>query len=1100
MTHQTRPNPQTVLDGLKDFQRNTVDYAFQRLYTDPNPTNRFLVADEVGLGKTLVARGLIAKAIDHLWDKVDRIDIIYICSNAEIARQNIQRLNITGTKDFSLASRITLLPLQLHGLKQNRINFVSFTPGTSFDMKSSLGMAEERILLHQLLDKVWHFGDKAAPLNIFQGTSRKDKFRGHVSWFKQYRSIDETLAAAFYTRLDQQIQNDQAIGKSDLCTRFEELSNRFHRFREHIPEEDRRLRNQFVGDLRALLARACISALEPDLIILDEFQRFKHLLDGEDTSEVSQLAHELFSYQAEDSSVKVVLLSATPYKMYTMAHEQATDNHYSDFLQTIRFLKSHSDQSGDFESLLGQYRRELLALKDGNLENLKTLKSKLEHDLRQVMARTERLSASADRDGMLVEIPSTNTKLETQDVLAYLALQQIGELLGQQDTLEYWKSAPYLLNFMENYEIKRAFSREIERPEHTAKMLQTLSSHPQLTMSSSELEAYQKIDPCNARLRGLMADTVDTGAWRLLWLPPSLPYYDLAGPFSNPDLARLTKRLVFSSWQVVPKVIATLLSYEAERQMISTFEDAPENSSEARKRRRPLLLFNKANNRLTGMPVLGLLYPSTVLARECDPLSFALQSSNRPSQQALLVHTQQTITRLLESLNTKLNLQVLESGPEDETWYWAAPMLLDWYRDPRATQAWFSQADLAGKWKGRQDAGADEQPEGESLWAEHVHHAQQVQDLVAELGRPPADLAEVLAQVAIASPAITALRSLMRVIGQNEALTNVQIRNKAAELAWSFRSLFNQPEVTTLLRGMNRQEPYWRRVLEYCLDGGLQSVLDEYMHILLESSGLLKASAEEIAAQLTDTISEALSLRTSVMSVDEVRLHPNQIELASEGCYKMRGHFALRFGDNPSDSDRVLNRSEHVRDAFNSPFRPFVLATTSIGQEGLDFHPYCHAIVHWNLPTNPVDLEQREGRIHRYKGHAVRKNLAQKYSTRVVNQPNKNPWDSLFAAAVSDRPEDASDLIPFWIYPLEGGAKIERHVPSYPLSRDGERLEALKRSLAVYRMVFGQNRQEDLVAYLLNYLSPADIELVTKELRIDLEPPGLVNTASRIHG
>ena len=60
----------------------------------------------------------------------------------------------------------------------------------------------------------------------------------------------------------------------------------------------------------------------------------------------------------------------------------------------------------------------------------------------------------------------------------------------------------------------------------------------------------------------------------------------------------------------------------------------------------------------------------------------------------------------------------------------------------------------------------------------------------------------------------------------------------------------------------------------------------------------------------------------------------------------------------------------------NSPFRPFVLTSTSIGQEGLDFHPWCHRLVHWNLPGNPVDLEQREGRIHRYKGHAVRRNVA----------------------------------------------------------------------------------------------------------------------------
>jgi hypothetical protein len=128
----TCPDPTAVLDSLKDFQLRTVEYVFRRLYLDTDAINRFLVADEVGLGKTLVARGVIAKAIEHLWNKVERIDIVYICSNAEIARQNIARLNITGSQDFSLASRITLLPLQLHNLRSNRINFISFTPGHFF--------------------------------------------------------------------------------------------------------------------------------------------------------------------------------------------------------------------------------------------------------------------------------------------------------------------------------------------------------------------------------------------------------------------------------------------------------------------------------------------------------------------------------------------------------------------------------------------------------------------------------------------------------------------------------------------------------------------------------------------------------------------------------------------------------------------------------------------------------------------------------------------------------------------------------------------------------------------------------------------------------
>jgi hypothetical protein len=56
------------------------------------------------------------------------------------------------------------------------------------------------------------------------------------------------------------------------------------------------------------------------------------------------------------------------------------------------------------------------------------------------------------------------------------------------------------------------------------------------------------------------------------------------------------------------------------------------------------------------------------------------------------------------------------------------------------------------------------------------------------------------------------------------------------------------------------------------------------------------------------------------------------------------------------------------------PFLAIRFDTTSAGQEGIDFHWWSHAVVHWNIPANPVDFEQREGRVHRYAGHAVRKN------------------------------------------------------------------------------------------------------------------------------
>jgi len=90
-------------------------------------------------------------------------------------------------------------------------------------------------------------------------------------------------------------------------------------------------------------------------------------------------------------------------------------------------------------------------------------------------------------------------------------------------------------------------------------------------------------------------------------------------------------------------------------------------------------------------------------------------------------------------------------------------------------------------------------------------------------------------------------------------------------------------------------------------------------------------------------------------------------------------------------------------------------------------------------------------------------------------------------AGKRDRLDGSGDLVPFWIYP-EGEARIERHVPALPLSRDMLRMHELQESLAFYRMVFGQPRQVDLVEILKDRkLSKEDMD----KLRIDLSPPHL---------
>ncbi|MEB6858374.1 hypothetical protein NA898_14730 [Proteus cibi] len=188
------------------------------------------------------------------------------------------------------------------------------------------------------------------------------------------------------------------------------------------------------------------------------------------------------------------------------------------------------------------------------------------------------------------------------------------------------------------------------------------------------------------------------------------------------------------------------------------------------------------------------------------------------------------------------------------------------------------------------------------------------------------------------------------------------------------------------------------------------------------------------------------------------------------------------------DTDQAVAHAESVKDAFNSPFHPFVLASTSIGQEGLDFHTWCHAVMHWNLPSNPVDLEQREGRVHRYKGHAVRKNIAEYYGLSALHSlaESADPWAQLFALAASQRKAGQSDLIPYWIFE-EGTSRVERRVPILPYSKESIKFKRLKRELALYRIVFGQPRQEDLLFGLKHSGDESLTDMA--QCLIFLEPP-----------
>lgn len=1040
-----------ALAPLKAFQRRTVDYVFDRLYGPDDPVHQFLVADEVGLGKTMVARGVIARMIEHLWDSVERIDILYICSNQAIAAQNLNRLNVLGRRELALPTRMTLIPLQLRdqeGLDANKVNFISLTPGTTFDLRSATGVTQERaLLLHLLKDLV---SRPRGLHNLLQVTAGVDGWNWAVDSL-DLRGVD----ARIIERFRRDVQADR-----DLFQELERVCEMFPRRRDAYPWEMTQPRNSLVARLRAKLSHACVDALQPDLIIMDEFQRFRDLLHGD--SDAAILARELFDYSGGDGhAARTLLLSATPYRMLTLAGDEPDEgDHYQDFLETLSFLYGRERGPEVAKTLAREmraFRGFLHGLPASHAAAVEARRT-VEQRLRRVIARTERVASTVERDSMVGE-PPVAVSVAPADLAQAAAVSNVARALDAPEITEYWKSAPYLLNFMRHYSLKRLLEERTNTPS-TALRDAILAARPAM-LDHDALDAYAPLDPANGRMRAIMDDIFGAGLEQNLWIPAAMPYYG-----SQRSQPPLTKALIFSSWSMVPDAIAALLSYEAERRM-GVGESGRRYFEHHRLRP---LQFRQDQGRLAGLRTLLLIYPSPKLAEIADPLSVFAGQNERLSQDAMRAAIADRLEPALDALR-----QVAAQDGGTAVTEWAAPAVID---------------DLLGSGAGAWLSA----PGGMAALASEEGFREHVAELSSaakqrDFGALSDDLRDLLVDVALGSPAVCALRALRR-IAPELAWDDPRLLSAAAEVAWAFRTLFNQHDAIALLR-RGAEDRYWHRVLTYGVDQNLQAVLDEYAHYLVDAEGLGSRPPAERAVGVARAMATALSIRPSQIDVDDIHVEGDALTI---GKFQMRGRFAMRLADY-RDEEGAVARLGGVRDAFNSPFRPFVLATTSIGQEGLDFHPYCYRVYHWNLPGNPVDLEQREGRVHRFKGHAVRLNLAERQvsALRGNGHTPDDPWRQMFEQARSEAPVD-TDLIPYWIY--EGSVRVERRVPMLPFSREVTRLAWLKRSLTVYRLAFGQPRQDDLLDYLQTLVGPGMNAVELADLQIRLEP-GILDDPAR---
>ena len=212
-------------------------------------------------------------------------------------------------------------------------SIIPLTPSTSFRFYSAQGTANERALMYNILCGLDQFKDYKEVISDFLSCNVKN-------WQELTNIYNEKI---------------KGCGDDYLCEMHSKLQTRLsdtitNQLIEYAQNGcDNRQRADMINKLRRIFAEISIDMLDPDLVIMDEFQRFNSLLEQGD-DEQSMLANKFFDN--ERSNTKILLLSATPYKPYSTLEELNTngnDEHYQDFMKVMDFLYATKDKMDRFK-------------------------------------------------------------------------------------------------------------------------------------------------------------------------------------------------------------------------------------------------------------------------------------------------------------------------------------------------------------------------------------------------------------------------------------------------------------------------------------------------------------------------------------------------------------------------------------------------------------------------------------------------------------------------------------------------------------------------------------------------------------------------------
>ena len=158
---------------------------------------------------------------------------------------------------------------QEYSAKKNKsyAQLIPLTPSTSFSMTSGGGTKEERALMYVLLKRIPALQRYLSEINTF------------VSQDVQYWDGN----VKFYDEKVQFLDNEGTGYPDNIIKKIEEYNLRSHIYDiliRHVQEIENGApltdsNNYVLQKLRRMFAEISVGMLQPDLVIMDEFQRFK---------------------------------------------------------------------------------------------------------------------------------------------------------------------------------------------------------------------------------------------------------------------------------------------------------------------------------------------------------------------------------------------------------------------------------------------------------------------------------------------------------------------------------------------------------------------------------------------------------------------------------------------------------------------------------------------------------------------------------------------------------------------------------------------------------------------------------------------------------